>query len=128
MCVKSYVIKNENLIKPLNPHQQKQSIELFQKFNPNDYIYPGVLIRTLNTAMKNAYSILFELEKMGALHQNYEVICQTENKTIGPVYENLKDLLSAEPFYCDSCEAKVIPSESNIMIFKVIERFSVSYE
>lgn len=122
------MIKNKNLITPLTPHQQIQSIDLFKKFNPNDYIYPGVLIRTLNIAMKNAYSILFELEKMGVLQQNYEVICQTENKTIGPVYANLKDLLSAEPFYCDSCQSKVIPSENNIMIFKVIDRFSVRYE
>lgn len=122
------MIKNENLIKPLSPHQQKRSIELFQKFNPGEYIYPGVLIRELNTAMKNVYAILFELEKMGALHESYEVICQTENRIIGPVYESLKELLAEEPFYCDSCESRIIPSESNIVIFKVIDRFSVSYE
>ncbi len=128
MLHNSFLITSKNLTVKLNSQQKTALARLFSYFQPNHYVYPGVLIRELNIDMKAAYEILDLLKKSGYLKEYYEIYCPYESKSIGKIYDNLLDLLGDDLNQdCPECGQSINIQENNILIYKVIKKVNISY-
>lgn len=129
MLHSSFLITKRNLSINLNKSQKDKLKFLFDAYAPGDTIYPGVLIRELNIDMKSAYQILDLLKRSGYLQELYEIICPNESRSTGIVYDNLLDLLGADrKQYCYSCNGEIDIQKNNILVYKSIQKVSITYE
>lgn len=113
----------------MNNQQREKLSKLFTFFKPNQFIYPGVLIRNLNIEMRQAYVILDWITEAGFLQKNYEIYCPNESKATGKIYDNILDLLGDDPnISCPDCNSDINLIANNILIYKVLKEVTIEYE
>lgn len=105
----SKLLSENNLIKIM---------ELIQRYNKSDMVYPGVLIRNLGISQTQAYKVLDLLKELGLLELNYELYCHECSQFKGPIYETIGQI--PEELDCECCGDKLNPLENTIVIYKVI--------
>ncbi|WP_157998454.1 response regulator [Desulfosporosinus sp. OT] len=93
-------------------------IELIQRYNKGELVYPGVLIRKLGISQTQAYKVLDMLKEQGILEINYEVYCHECSQFKGPIYETFGKI--PEELDCECCGVKLDPLNNSIVIYKMI--------
>ena len=98
----------------LSAHKLDQLLDLLQRYNVGDSIYPGVIIRKLSISKTQAYDILDVLKKGDILQVNYELYCHECNQFEGPKYETIRQV--PDDLYCDRCGGFLDPIDNSIVI------------
>lgn len=83
-------------------------------------LYPGVIIRHTGLSMRDAYSLLDDIENMHIIEKAYEVYCPICTKYTGEIYHSLSEV--PDEFFCESCETDFTFKfpEGLIVVYRVI--------
>lgn len=68
--------------------------------------------------MKEAYSILNQIEGLGYIRKVFEVSCTNCKHSTGVIYESLNDL--PDDYTCENCDNYFDPLSGVIIIYKVL--------
>lgn len=93
-------------------------IDLIERYNKGDWVYPGVLIRQLGITQMQAYQVLDMLKELDMLEVNYELYCHKCGQFKGPIYETIGQI--PEELDCECCGEKLNPLEDTIVIYRVL--------
>lgn len=102
----------------MSQRKLKKFLSLIQAYKEGQYIYPGVIMRHLNTDMQNAYEALETIKELGFIGTTYEVYCHSCNRFPGYSFETISQL--PEYLECEECFRELNPLEDSIVVYKVL--------
>lgn len=108
-------IKNENL---LSESQLDELITKLSSYEKGKIVYPGTIKRHLGISIKEAYRVLFLLQKNGVLEVNYEVYCHACDKFQDVIFKNLSEI--PDDLDCQLCRKDIDREKDLIVVFRVV--------
>ena len=101
----------------MNQRQLNDLTDYLKIIRPGNIVYPGVVIRKTGLNMRDAYSLLDEIEKFNFIFKVFEIVCPRCSKYTGEIYDSLNDI--PDVFLCDSCDHEFSPLNSIVIVYKM---------